>query len=85
MFVLMSALKKGRNGGGGVGGQGKEQTGIIQLVERPTEKPGAILTRVRVPDASRDFSPRVNFQCRLSYGGCTALVCSRMNESLCAR
>ena len=29
----------------------------------PTEKPGIILTRVRVPDAARDFSPRVNFQC----------------------
>ena len=83
MFVLMSALKKGGTGGGRRGGwQGKEQTGIIQLVERPTEKTGAILTRVRVPSASRDFSPRVNFQCRLSYG---ALVCSRMNESLCAR
>ena len=32
------------------------------------EAPGAILRRVRVPDAARDFSPRVNFQCRLSSG-----------------
>ena len=40
--------------------------GIAQLVERPTEKPGAILTRDRVPGAARDFlSPRVNFQCTL--------------------
>ena len=51
--------------------------GIAQLVERPTEKPGAILTRVRFPGAARDFlpegcSPRVNFQCRLSYGVRTA-------------
>ena len=29
--------------------------GIALLVERPTEKPGAILTRVRVPGAARDF------------------------------
>ena len=31
---------------------------VAQLVERPTDKPGAILTRVRVPDAARDFHPR---------------------------
>ena len=40
--------------------------GIAQLVECPIEKSGAILTRVRVPGAARDFSPRVNFRCRLS-------------------
>ena len=34
----------------------------------PTEKPGAVLTRVPVPGAAREFSPRFNFQCRLSYG-----------------
>ena len=34
--------------------------GIAQLAERPTEKPGATLTRVRVPGAARAFSPRVN-------------------------
>ena len=33
----------------------KGAAGIVQLVERPTEKPGAILTRVRVPSAARDF------------------------------
>ena len=27
----------------------------VQLVERPTEKPSTILTRVRVPGATRDF------------------------------
>ena len=36
--------------------------GIAQLLERLTEKPGAILTRVRVPGAARDFSARVDFQ-----------------------
>ena len=41
--------------------------GIAHLVERPTEKPGDTLTRVRVPGAARNFLP-VNFQCRLSYG-----------------
>ena len=34
-------------------------------MERPTEKSGTILTRVQVPGAAKDFSPRVNFQCRL--------------------
>ena len=33
--------------------------GITQWVERPTEKPGAMLTQVRFPDAVRDFSPMV--------------------------
>ena len=33
---------------------------MAQLVERPTEKPGATLTRVCAPGAARDFfSPRV--------------------------
>ena len=36
-----------------------------QLVERRTGTP---LTQVRFPGAARDFSPRVNFQSRLSYG-----------------
>ena len=31
------------------------RAGIAQLVKRMTEKPGAILTRVRVPGAARDF------------------------------
>ena len=36
-----------------------------QWVERRT---GAPLTQVRFPVAAKDFSRRVNFQCRLSYG-----------------
>ena len=51
---------------------------VAQMVERPAENPGTILTRVRVPGAARDFSPRVSFQCRLSYGVRTAPVCNRM-------
>ena len=31
--------------------------GIAQLVEHPTEKPGAILTEVHIPGAARDFLP----------------------------
>ena len=38
---------------------------FIYFLEGPTEKPAAMLTRVRVPGAARDFSPRTNFQCRL--------------------
>ena len=62
-----------------------QRAGMAQLAERPTEKPGAMMTRVRVPGAARDFSPRVNFQCRLSYGARTAPVCNRMHRHLCAR
>ena len=46
---------------------------------------GAILTRVRVPGAARDFSPRASFQCRLSYGvRAAAPVCNRMHQHLYA-
>ena len=38
---------------------------VAQLVEHRT---GTSLTQVRFPGAARDFSPKVNFQCRLSYG-----------------
>ena len=38
---------------------------VARLVEHRTGTP---LTQVRLPGAARDFSPRVNFQCRLSYG-----------------
>ena len=48
---------------------------VAQLVERRTGTP---LRQVRFPGATRDLSPRVNFQCRLSYGVRTALVCNRM-------
>ena len=47
---------------------------VAQLAECPTENPGTILTQVRVPGAARAFSPRVNFQCRLSDGVRLSLI-----------
>ena len=38
---------------------------VAQLVQHGA---GTLPTQVRFPGAARDFSPRVNFQCRLSYG-----------------
>ena len=46
---------------------------VAQLVERRTGTP---LRQVRFPGAARDFSPRVNFQCRVSYDVRTPLVCN---------
>ena len=37
---------------------------VAQSVEHRT---GTSPTQVRFPRAARDFSPKVNFQCRLSY------------------
>ena len=45
--------------------QTKKLNKIKHAAERPTEKSGAILTRVRVPVMKRDFSPRVNSQRKL--------------------
>ena len=58
---------------------------MAQLVQRPTEKPGAILTRVRADGAARDFAPRVNFRCGLSYGVRTAPLCNRVHQHMFAR
>ena len=41
---------------------------VAQFVQRWTEKPGAILTEVRLLDSARDLSAKVSFQCRPSYG-----------------
>ena len=49
---------------------------VSQLVEHQT---GRSLRQVQFPSAARDFSPRVNFQCRLSYGVCTPPVYSCMH------
>ena len=57
---------------------------IAQLVERTTEKPGAMPTRVRIPGAARDFPPRPSFQSGLSYAARTAPVCNRMHPHMCA-
>ena len=55
------------------------------MEERPIEKPGSALTRVRLSGAARDFSPRVSYQCRLSYGVRSAPACNRMQQRLCGR
>ena len=44
---------------------------------------GTLLTQVRFLGAARDFSPRVNFQCRLSYGVRTPL-CAIACTNICA-
>ena len=60
--------------------------GDSSFVREPaTEKPGEILTQVRVPNAGWDFSPRVNFQCRLYYGVRAAPVYDHVHRHLCAR
>ena len=59
----------------GWGGGGEER--LAQLVERPTEKPGAILPRVRALGEARDFSASqlsVLLRC----------PCNRMHKHLCA-
>ena len=61
------------------------KTGIAQLVECLTKKPDTIQMWVWVPGMAREFSPRVNFQCRLWYGVCTAPVCNHIPQCLAAR
>ena len=52
---------------------GITQNGDSSVGRVSTEKPGAILMRVRVPGEARDFSPRLNFQvsvqpsCAIAY------------------
>ena len=49
---------------------------VAQLVEHRTGTP---LTQVRFPGPAKDFSPRANFQCRLSYGVRTHLCAIACN------
>ena len=49
---------------------------VAELVEHPTVTP---LTQVQFPSAARDFSPTVNFQCRLSYVCPYIPMCNRMH------
>ena len=65
-----------------------ERSGISHLAERRSERPGAALTRVRFLGAARVcfcFSPRVNFQCRLSYGVYVASMCNCILQQCCVR
>ena len=55
---------------------------IAHLVEHRTSTP---LTQVRFPGTARDFSPRDNVQCRLSYGVQPTPVRNRMHLHLSAR
>ena len=50
--------------------QGFRGGNVAQLVEHCIGTP---LTQVQFPGVARDFSPRVNFQCRLSYSVLTPL------------
>ena len=49
---------------------------VAWLVERRTGTP---LRQIRFPGAARDFSPKVKFQCRLSYVCPYTPVCNRMH------
>ena len=53
---------------------------VAQFAEHRTDTP---LTQVRVPGTAWDFSPRVNFQCRLSYGVRTP-PCATAFINICA-
>ena len=52
---------------------------VAQLVEHRTVTP---LTQVRFPGAAKDFSPRVNFQCRLCYV-CPYIPCAIACMNIC--
>ena len=54
---------------------------VAQLTERRTGTP---LTQVRFPGPSRDFSPRVNFQCRLFWYGVSTPPCAVACINICA-
>ena len=59
------------------GDQGED---VAQLVEHQA---GAPLRQVRVPGVARDFSPKANFQCRLSVSAHT-LPCAITCINICA-
>ena len=53
--------------------------GVAQLVEHQTGKP---LKQIWFPGATQDFSPRINFQCRLSHSVHTPL-CTTACINIC--
>ena len=58
---------------------------MAQLVESPTEKPGATLTRVRVPGAARDFSSQSQLSVQtLTVSGQPSCATTRIHQHLCA-
>ena len=53
----------------------KAQRWVSQRVQRPTETPDAILTRVLVPGVARDFSPTVRTLLGCPYSPLCAVAC----------
>ena len=78
--VPLTILKVWEGGGSIPPVPSLEYGDVAQLVECRTGTP---LTQVRFPGAAMDFSPRVNFQCRLSYGVRTT-PCTIACTSICA-
>ena len=64
---------------------GRKTTLNSNLVVHRAKRTCATPTRVRVPGAARAFSPRLNFQCRLSYGVRSAPVGNGTHQHLYAR
>ena len=60
-------------------GMGRGCSSVARASDRHAAEVGSVSSV-----AVRDFSSRVHFQCRLSYGVRTALVCNRMHSHLCA-
>ena len=54
----------------------KERDSTVGRASGGREPPGAVLKRVRVPGATREFFPRAGFQCRFSHSVCTTIVLS---------
>ena len=71
-----------RGGGSSVG----RASAVHKYSAKKLSHAHAILTLVRVPGARRDFSPRVNFQSRLSYGVCMYMQrpCAITGVRICA-
>ena len=51
---------------------GEERQEGGDVAHLAAHRTGTPMTQVRLPGEAREFSPRVNFQCRLSYGVPTA-------------
>ena len=57
---------------------------IAQRVERPTEKPGAILTRVRVSGAARDFFSQSQLSMQTLWRCPYSSLCATAYINICA-
>ena len=88
IYTLLQPLKghqrRGVDSSDGTASDWKGVVWIAQMAQHLIEKPGAILRPVQVPGVTKDFSPRVNFQRRLSCRLRTAPVCNRLHQHLCA-